>query len=181
MKWRIVMILATVMLWGSSVMGKTSSEMPVRSEVDSLSRWILQPLSSDGMDQNKPIVPLTQRNPLRHSGNIIDHHVMTPAFQNIFEMIQGRVPGVQVYGGFMNYQIRIRGSMRPPLVVIDGLRLFNYDDHSLNNMLLSIPPADVDYIEVIKNIGQTTLYGPGAGNGVIVVHTKRGEMVEESR
>ncbi len=179
MRTKIIMIITAVMLSVSALTGKDILDTSVRYETDSLSQGVLQPLSSAGADQFTPITPISQRNTLPSSVNIIDHQDLTPTFQNVFDMLQGRVPGVQVFGGYMNYRIRVRGSLWPPLIVIDGMRLNSYDDRSINNLLLSIAPADVDYIEVIKNIGQVHLYGPGAGNGVIVVNTKRGEMVED--
>ena len=93
---------------------------------------------------------------------------------DIFQMIMGRVAGVFVSGGPAFYQIRIRGALRPPLVVVDGMRFFSEDDASINSLLMSIPVQDVDAIEVIKNPATGLIYGPGAGNGVIVIHTKRG-------
>jgi TonB-dependent starch-binding outer membrane protein SusC len=42
-----------------------------------------------------------------------------------------------------------------------------------------IPPQDVDYIEIIKNVANAAIYGRNAGNGVIVVHTKRGGTQSE--
>ncbi len=179
MRKRIAMILAVVMLSISSMIGKGGWGASVLHERDSLAYEPLQPLSSAASDQFKPITPLSQRNTLHPFGDIIDHQDMTPTFQNVFDMIQGRVPGVQVSGGYMSYRIRVRGSLWPPLVVLDGMPLYSYDDRSLNDLLLSIAPADVDYIEVVKNIAQINLYGPGAGNGVIMVYTKRGEMIEE--
>lgn len=107
--------------------------------------------------------------------NIIDQGSTGAAFLSVFEMIRGRVPGVWVSGSNNNYQIRIRGAMGPPLVVVDGMIFRNFEDQELNNVLGSVPPSDVDYIEVLKSIDQTAIYGPGAGNGVIVVHTKRGD------
>jgi hypothetical protein len=124
------------------------------------------------------IIPKRKLKPSDQPGAIIDERVTGPGFLNIFEMIQGRVPGVWVSGSFNNYQVRIRGAMRPPLVVIDGMVFRDFDDQQLNNILGSVPPMDVDYIEVIKSIAQAAIYGPGAGDGVIVVHTKRGDSPE---
>lgn len=107
---------------------------------------------------------------------IVDPSITGPAYLNVFEMIQGRVPGVWVSGSFNNYQIRVRGALGPPLVIVDGMPFYGRDDQQINDLLGSIPPADVDYIEVLKSIGRTAIYGPGAGNGVIIVHTKRGAM-----
>jgi len=132
-------------------------------------------LKSEENNFHQIIIP---KRKLEGSGAILDYGNRGTSFMNIFEMIQGRVPGVWVSGSINNYQIRIRGAMGPPLVVVDGMIFRNFEDQHLNDVLGSIPPADVDYIEVLKSIAQTAIYGPGAGNGVIVVHTKRGDSPE---
>ena len=107
---------------------------------------------------------------------IIEPRATSLDYLNIFEMIRGRVPGVLVTGSNNNYQIRIRGSARPPLVVLDGMPFYGYNDQNINLLLGAIQPADVDYIELIKGISEAAIYGPGAGNGVIIIHTKPGEQ-----
>ena len=70
--------------------------------------------------------------------------------------------------------IRIRGngsltSSNSPLYVIDG---FPTDDASLFN---SINPNDIASIDVLKDAASAAIYGSRAGNGVILVTTKKGE------
>lgn len=129
-------------------------------------------------DLHQIIIPKRRLRQEGKPGTIVDHGEMGPTFLNVFEMIQGRVPGVWVSGSSNNYRIRVRGAMQPPLVVVDGMIFRHFEDQQLNNILGSIAPADVDYIEVLKSIAQTAIYGPGAGNGVIVVHTKQGSSPE---
>lgn len=95
-------------------------------------------------------------------------------YMNVFEMIQGRVAGVWVSGSLFNYRIRVRAATGPPLLVIDGMPFYGFDDDQINDLLLAIPPADVQYIEILKGIAQTSIYGPGSGNGVVVVQTRKG-------
>ena len=115
-----------------------------------------------------------------YRGSIIENPPTGPVFLNIFEMIRGRVPGVWVTGQFFQYQVRIRGAMGPPLVVVDGMSYYGYDDQQINDLLMIIPPMDVDYIQIIKDPGLAAMYGPGAGNGVILIHTKRGSSERSS-
>ena len=110
------------------------------------------------------------------AGTLINGHLRGNAYLDVFQMIQGRVAGVLVSGSASNYTVRIRGASGPPLVIIDGMRFNGYDDTALNNLLLSISPADVDYIEVLKRIADTAIYGPGSGNGVIIVHTRLADL-----
>lgn len=129
----------------------------------------LQFVSDEAAAMNLP-TPLPQG--WVNVATIIDGRVTGHAYLDVFQMIQGRVAGVLVSGSPANYRVRIRGANGPPLVVIDGMRFMGYDDASLNNLLLSISPADVDYIEVLKRIADTAIYGAGSANGVIVVHTR---------
>ncbi|WP_159023088.1 TonB-dependent receptor [Formosa sp. L2A11] len=92
---------------------------------------------------------------------------------NVEEMLQGRMPGVQVMsdnspGG--GTSIRVRGfstiNNNDPLVVIDGV--------PTSNGLNSINPQDIESIQVLKDAASSSIYGSRAANGVIVITTKKG-------
>ena len=93
------------------------------------------------------------------------------------ELIQGRVPGVQVTPtGDGDYTIRIRGSKSvlgsdTPLYVIDGVQV---RAQGILSALAGISPQSVARIDVLKDAGATSIYGVLGGNGVIVITTKRG-------
>ena len=94
------------------------------------------------------------------------------SYQNIFELLQGRVAGVLVSQRGIGYSVTIRGigSMQgssEPLFLLDGIQLTDKD------ALLSVRPTDVDRIEVLKG-ANAAIYGSQGGNGVIAVFTKRG-------
>jgi TonB-linked SusC/RagA family outer membrane protein len=88
--------------------------------------------------------------------------------------------------------IRIRGgtsvnAKNDPLYVIDGF-IF-YSDASSNKTglgaiessidpLSSINPADIESIEVLKDVSATAIYGSRGANGVIIVTTKKGKRGE---
>ena len=95
------------------------------------------------------------------------------AYLHPAEMLIGRVPGVRVTGSYNFYRIRIRGAMGPPLLVIDEVPFYNYNDEALNSLLWSIPVVDIGRIEVLKNVADASMYSQ-AGNGVIRVVTRRG-------
>lgn len=111
-----------------------------------------------------------------------DAIVLNPDFGNMYlhpaEMLIGRVPGVWVTGGYNFYRIRIRGAMGPPLLVLDGMPFYNYNDEALNNLLWTISTADIERIEVLKSLAEASIYSQ-AGNGVIRVFTRRGVVEEE--
>ncbi|MEX0599046.1 MAG: TonB-dependent receptor plug domain-containing protein [Rhodothermales bacterium] len=80
----------------------------------------------------------------------------------------------RIAGVYLNEyrQLRIRRSVGPPLIVVDGARMGKRGNLSFIN------PYDIDQIEVIKG-PQTAYYGMGGRDGVILVTTKHGRKVED--
>lgn len=90
-------------------------------------------------------------------------------YNNIFELIKGRCPGVQVID---NKYLIIRGinsisTYNSALVLVDGTP-YNMD------ALKTIVPAQVKSINVIKDAG-AAIYGTRGANGVILIETNRGD------
>jgi TonB-linked SusC/RagA family outer membrane protein len=86
--------------------------------------------------------------------------------------LQGLVPGVTVRNngnptGGSSVQIRGVGSFgnTTPLYVIDGM---------LSNANITINPDDIASIQVLKDASAAAIYGSRAGNGVIIITTKKG-------
>ncbi len=91
-------------------------------------------------------------------------------FQNVAQIIQGRIPGVLVNGNSIN----IRGinsiySSTDPLFLVDGVVVDK-------DFALSMSPYDVERIEVIKG-PNAAIYGSRGGNGVIAIYTRRGKFM----
>jgi TonB-dependent SusC/RagA subfamily outer membrane receptor len=106
--------------------------------------------------------PIDNRDDIKSSG------------QGMEELFAGKFPGVEVLrvpsGGI---SIRIRGSntflgSSEPLYIIDGSRV-----QSGPNGLLFLDPSEIVKIEVLKDIGSTSIYGSDGANGVILITTKR--------
>jgi len=102
---------------------------------------------------------------------VITSDQIPQGYTNILQVLQGRVPGVDVYGN--NVIIRgvktIYGST-DPLYLLDGVPVSDV------NSILSIPIEDVERIEIVK--GPTTaIYGSRGANGIIAVYTRRGEFL----
>ncbi len=88
--------------------------------------------------------------------------------RTLAEMLM-RVPGVQVSqrGGSMT--VRIRGSSsfmasQEPLFVVDGVKM-----PSTTSVLQHINPNHIDVITVLKDAGQTAVFGSRGANGVILI------------
>ena len=118
--------------------------------------------------------------------------------QNVTDVLEGRVPGVNVEqaSGTIGAapRINIRGATsislsNAPLVFIDGVRmnsdaqqvLGNY--HNLEGLggqtvtaLNDLNPDDIESIEIVKGPAAATLYGADASAGVIQIITKKGHQ-----
>jgi len=86
-------------------------------------------------------------------------------YTNIFELINGRFPGVVAGGG----GVFIRGATSvnlssEALYVVDGGITINID---------YIHPCNVRSIDIIKD-GMSAIYGTRGSNGVVIIETKRG-------
>ena len=91
-------------------------------------------------------------------------------FNDIYELLKGKFPGVSVDGTSGNYVVRIRGgnqsinSSNEVLYVVDG---------SPSASISGLSPCDIRSIDVLKD-GMTSIYGSRGANGVILIETKRG-------
>lgn len=99
---------------------------------------------------------------------------------NVFESLQGRVPGVEITrdngraGADVDLLIRGKRSLRAsngPLILVDGVP---YGDN------IDIAPEDIESIEILKDASSTAVYGSRGANGVVLITTKRG-TAERSR
>ncbi|MBE7169756.1 MAG: TonB-dependent receptor [Williamsia sp.] len=91
---------------------------------------------------------------------------------SVGEQIQGLVPGVTVRNTGSpgaNATVEIRGASSfgstNPLYVIDGM---------LADANTTINPDDVASIQILKDASAAAIYGSRAGNGVIIITTKKG-------
>ncbi|WP_221929322.1 TonB-dependent receptor [Saccharicrinis carchari] len=92
-------------------------------------------------------------------------------FTNTGDALQGRTAGVVIQSGGgapgSKPRISIRGGEKP-LYVIDGVIRDESDFNSLNS-------SDIDKISILKDASATAVYGSRAGDGIVLVQTKRGQ------
>ncbi|HTF17032.1 MAG TPA: TonB-dependent receptor [Chryseolinea sp.] len=94
---------------------------------------------------------------------------------NVGQALQGKVAGVTVGnenspgGGVM---VRIRGfgtiNDNSPLYVIDGV--------PTKGNLNTINQNDIESVQILKDASSASIYGSRAGNGVVIITTKKGKM-----
>lgn len=110
---------------------------------------------------------------------------------SIENLLQGRMAGVDVTnlsgspgGGGSRITIRGFSSLNQkgindgsPLYVIDGIPVSSTagDETSGINPLSGLDPSSIESVQVLKDAASASLYGSRAGNGVILITTKKGK------
>ncbi len=118
---------------------------------------------------------------------------------NVIQSLAAKSSGVQVIGSGgtpgASSKILIRGNAtftgeNQPLIVIDGVPYdnqtlgsvasdypFNANLNGVNNSnrALDLNPADVESVNILKGPAAAALYGARAGNGVLLITTKKGK------
>jgi TonB-linked SusC/RagA family outer membrane protein len=94
---------------------------------------------------------------------------------NVFDALQGQVPGVEVsqqdgraaaQSSVIIRGIGTFGSGAAPLYIVDGSQNVNID---------GINPLDIEKIEILKDAASAAIYGSRGANGVIFITTKKGK------
>ena len=112
---------------------------------------------------------------------------------NLANALSGKISGVQIIrssnGPAGSSKIQLRGSnsvtgLNQPLIVVDGVPMDNFTGSNNNdywnpgtdmgNGLWDINPEDIESMSVLKGASAAALYGSRAGNGVILITTKKG-------
>lgn len=95
---------------------------------------------------------------------------------SVVSALEGNTSGVQTTSTLgqpgESASIRIRGfgsvnASNAPLYVVDGA--------VYNGALANINPSDIESVSILKDAASTSLYGSSAGNGVILITTKKGK------
>jgi TonB-linked SusC/RagA family outer membrane protein len=107
--------------------------------------------------------------------DIYDNRIATDAITKLEGITSGLVFNRDATGG---YSLQIRGistinANRAPLIVVDN---FPYDG-DINN----INPSDVASVTILKDAAAASIWGSRAGNGVIVITTKKGTFGQSLR
>ena len=116
---------------------------------------------------------------------------------NIANALTGKIAGVQITrssgGPGSSSKITLRGNnsltgLNQPLIVVDGTPMDNFTGADNNdfwnpsadmgNGLQDINAEDIESMSVLKGASAAALYGSRAGNGVILITTKKGRKTE---
>lgn len=111
---------------------------------------------------------------------------------SIINMLQGRVAGLNIINqsgapgsasvvairGF-NSLLTSGASDGSPLYVVDGVPMHSFvSPVTGTNTMADIDPAMIESVEVLKDAAAASIYGSRAGNGVIMITTKKGRVGE---
>jgi TonB-linked SusC/RagA family outer membrane protein len=116
-------------------------------------------------------------------GTISGKEVASFPVASVDQALQGKLAGVFVTtnsgepGGGVSIRVRGMGGFgaSEPLYVIDGVIITYNDSNSSFNPLSTLNMADIESINVLKDASASAIYGARAGNGVVIITTKRGK------
>ena len=129
-------------------------------------------------------------------GKVKGEALRTVTQENVVNALAGRVAGVQVnqtgvVGSSTSIVIRGATSLssdNQPLFVIDGVPVQNSmsnmrvlgdrNEVDYGNPISDLNPDDIESVSVLKGPSAAALYGSRAGNGVILINTKKGKKGE---
>ncbi|MFD1873393.1 SusC/RagA family TonB-linked outer membrane protein [Hymenobacter bucti] len=178
-----------------SFVGYASVEQPIGS-----SPTINVSLAADTKQLNEVVVTAQNvertRNSLAYSATVVEGQQVTAARNpNAINGLSGKVAGVQIrqsntLGGSTNILIRGTKSItgnNQPLFVVDGVPISNANTngtgqqtggggYDYGNAASDINPDDIATMTILKGAAATALYGERAGNGVILITTKKGRQ-----
>jgi hypothetical protein len=102
---------------------------------------------------------------------IMDSIAGNTLVRSVFEMIRGRVPGIELVGTpGIDQTVRIRGinsiqGNTTALILLDGVPVDPIAANTIN-------PQRVDFIDVVRGLSATAIYGEQGGNGIVAIYTR---------
>ena len=111
--------------------------------------------------------------------SIKEDALINRSVENVQQALQGKAAGVSVFSASAapnsSPSIRIRGfssnsaGATDPLYIVDGLKVSNIG---------YLDPSSVESMEILKDGASAAIYGAEAGNGVVLITTKKGRKGE---
>jgi len=113
-------------------------------------------------------------------------------YQELSQLITGKVAGVRIEPASGNVGSGIRFNMRSggglngeeqPVIYVDGIRIDGdeYEGTGVGgqgiSLLADLNPEDIANVEILKGPAAAASYGTNGSNGVVLITTKRGQVV----
>ena len=141
--------------------GRSQIDVALKADIISLSEVLVVGYGTTTKEKNLASITTADPRQIKNLGVV-----------NMADGLAGRVPGLIVTssggGPGARSVISIRGG-GTPTYVIDGIISSELQFQTLN-------PNDIENISFLKDGAATAIYGVAAGNGVVLVVTKRGEQ-----
>lgn len=124
----------------------------------------------DAIRESWSVITLTQED--FNKGNVI----------NLWQLIQGRAPGLLISGAggepggaasVIMRRPKAPGKENQTLIVVDGIPLSGLYSQGMRNALNGINPADIESVTLLRDGAAMAIWGVEAGNGVILIQTRR--------
>lgn len=135
--------------------------------LSSCSIWKVGDVSNSMEEVNVGYGTQQKKNLTTSIGTVSGEKLTKSPTHNTSETLSGQVPGLRVLerNGQVNLsEIYIRNFNFPPLILVDGIE----------STLDEIDPNDIQSVSVLKDAA-AAIYGSRAGNGVVIIKTKRGK------
>lgn len=116
-------------------------------------------------DKKAPLKNSSNLNGPGNADQIIKADQLFLGCATIDQCLQGRLLGVVFRGGI---PYSTRSFNQPMQLIVDGI-------YMSGDYLSSIPPTDVESIEVLRSGAYTAIYGGQGSGGVLIINTRRGE------
>ncbi|EHQ28368.1 SusC/RagA family TonB-linked outer membrane protein [Mucilaginibacter paludis] len=168
-----------------AVNGRTTIDVVLATDAKQLGEVVVTAL---GLEKDKRSINYTTQ-------QISGAEISDKGEPSVLNALQGKVSGVQITGASggagASTNINIRGissftGNNQPLFVIDGVTISNdvdrtnggslgtLGDNQPSNRALDINPDNIESITILKGGAAAALYGSRAGQGVVVITTKKG-------
>ncbi|MBV2227180.1 MAG: SusC/RagA family TonB-linked outer membrane protein [Sphingobacterium mizutaii] len=91
---------------------------------------------------------------------------------NLLDNIEGLLPGIQMDRRNGEPKLNIRGMNSLSLEMLDPLIVV--DNFPFTGQISSLNPLDIESVTLLKDAASASIWGARAGNGVLVIRTKKG-------
>ncbi len=167
-----------------SMIGFETVEMPIPAKGEMIVK-----MSSHATELNEVVA--TAYGTPKKAGNIVGAvsvvgsavlaNVPTP---NFVDALQGQVAGLSIMSNSgdpssVSNEVRLRGvnslnGGNTPLYILDGAPVNQ-------NVFITLNPADIESVAVLKDAASLAIYGSRAANGVIVITSKKGNYAQKPK
>lgn len=170
-----------------AVNGRTMVDLSLEPNMEQLGEVVVTALGIERKEQS-----------LGYSVGKVDGEALSRVAQeNVLNGLAGKVPGVTINstgaaGSSVSMIIRGATSLsndNQPLFVIDGVPVANTLNNvseigrdnkvDFGNAISDINPEDVESVSILKGPSAAALYGSRAGNGVVLITTKKGSKTNK--